>query len=90
MSPAYPNADEAQSIALFTIGWIVSEPRRAERFLGLTGLDAEELRAGVTDAGVQAAALDFLLSHEPDLISCAQEMDVSAETLVAARQVLVP
>lgn len=88
MPPTYPNQTDAQSIALSTIGWIVSEPRRAERFLSLTGLDPAELRAGVTAAGVQAAAIDFLLSHEPDLIACAQDMGVAVETLVSARQVL--
>lgn len=89
MPPTYPNRHEAQSIALSTIGWIVSEPRRAERFLDLTGLDPAELRAGVGETGVQAAALDFLLSHEPDLIACAEDTGVAAETLAAARQVLV-
>lgn len=90
MAAVYPNPHEAQSIALSSIGWIVSEPRRAERFFDLTGLDPDQLRAGIGHSGVQAAALDFLLAHEPDLIACADETGVPAETLAAARQVLIP
>lgn len=88
MPSGYPNREEAQSIALSAIGWIVSDARRAERFLGLTGLDPAELREGIGEAGVQAAGLDFLLAHEPDLIACANALDLAAGAIVDAREEL--
>lgn len=86
MTRSYRNAADGQTVALHVIGWIVSDQGRAERFLGLTGLDASELRAGLGDPAILAAALDFLLTHEPDLIACAEAIGESPETIVAVRQ----
>jgi hypothetical protein len=72
-------------LALRALAATLAEPRRAERFLALTGLDADELRTRLGDPGLLAAVLDFLESHEPDLIAVAGDMDVEPATLVAAR-----
>ena len=39
---------------------MLSDPPRAERFLALTGLTPDDLRAGLGDASVLGAVLDFL------------------------------
>jgi hypothetical protein len=82
---SYPTAGEAQALALGAIGWIVAEPGRAERFLSLTGLDPAQLRERLGEASVLVASLDFLLSHEPDLLACAEGLGCSPGSLVAAR-----
>jgi hypothetical protein len=86
MTHAYPKREDAQTIALTVIGWIVAETGRAERFLSMTGLDPEQLRAGLGQSAIQAAAIDFLLSHEPDLLACAAAIGVKPDAIAAARQ----
>lgn len=59
---------------------------RAERLLALTGLDADALRAGLTDPAVLGAVLDFLASHEPDLVAAAEYLGVEPAELMAAKE----
>ncbi|CAN5430974.1 hypothetical protein BH10PSE12_BH10PSE12_37910 [soil metagenome] len=81
-------AHDPQTLALLALGWLLSDERRAERLLALTGLDAQALRAGVGDSGVLDAILGFLEGHEPDLIACAEAIDCRPQALIAARQAL--
>lgn len=85
VTPSYPKQGDAQTIALTVIGWIVADTGRAERFLAVTGLDPDQLRAGLGQSAIQAAAIDFLLSHEPDLLACASAIGVKPEAIAAAR-----
>jgi hypothetical protein len=84
MRPNDTNED-ASVIALNALGWTLSEPDRAQRLLDVTGLDPEDLRVRATEPAVLSAVLDFLESHEPDLLACAEEVGVRPEALVAAR-----
>jgi hypothetical protein len=61
---------------------------RAARFLDLTGLDPDALRAGLDDPAILAAPLEFLANHEPDLIRAAEALAVTPEELVAAKDAL--
>ena len=74
--------------ALRALAWLVAEPGRADRLLALTGLDADELRERAGDPTLLGAVLAFLEAHEPDLVACAEAIDVPAERIVAARAVL--
>lgn len=75
-------------LALEALGWALTDERRAERLLDLTGLTPERLRAGLGDEGVQAAVLDFLAAHEPDLVAAAAAIGTRPESLVAAAREL--
>jgi len=77
------NDDEA--LALGALGWTLSEDARAARLLALTGLTPELLRERLDDRAFLAAVLRFLEGHEPDLIACADALDVPPTQLVAAR-----
>ena len=61
---------------------------RAERLLSLTGLTADELRAGLDDPALLGAVLDFLCAHEPDLVAAAEALNVTPAQLAAARESL--
>ena len=82
--------NDAEAIALGAIAATLSDERRAQRFLDLTGLDAAELRerALAGDRGRLAATIAFLESHEPDLIAVADAIGSTPARLVAARAVL--
>ena len=75
-------------LALESLGWALTDEERAERLLSLTGLTPDRLRHGLDDRGVQAAVLDFLANHEPDLIAAADALNTTPETLVAAAREL--
>jgi len=81
------NAREPEIMALQALGWVLSDDSRAHRLLALTGLDADQLRARAGDRAMLASVLDFLLGHEPDLVACAEALDIPPERLAyAARE----
>jgi hypothetical protein len=82
------NGDRAEALALSALGWALSDTQRAERLLALTGLTPDDLRSRLDDPAVLAAILGFLEAHEPDLIACAEALEVKPAALVAARETL--
>ena len=76
------------ALALHALAWTVAEQARADRMLALTGLTGDDLRERATDPAVLAALLGFLEAYEPDLIACADALDVKPSMLVAAREAL--
>ena len=79
---------DATALALGALGWVLSDGPRAERLLSLTGLTADELRAGLGDPALLGAVLDFLCAHEPDLVAAADALNVTPAQLAAARESL--
>jgi hypothetical protein len=76
---------DAEALALAALAATLTDERRARRFLDLTGLDADELRARAGERSLLAATLTFLEAHEPDLLAVAQVIGTTPESLVAAR-----
>ncbi len=81
-------AQQAAAIALRALGWILGEERRAQRFLDLTGLTPDGLRAAIGEPGTHRAVIDFLCAHEPDLMQAADALDMAPEELVRTRELL--
>ena len=79
---------DAHAIALLALATAVSDERRARRFLDLTGIGTDELRATAAEPALLAALIRFLEAHEPDLLAVAEAMDVKPDALVAARREL--
>ena len=77
-----------QALALSALGWILGDNARADRLVALTGLTPDALRTGLSDVQVLSAILAFLEGHEPDLIACAEALDVPPVALVDARRSL--
>jgi hypothetical protein len=75
---------DAVALALSALAWTLAEPARADRLLGVTGLDAAGLRARATEPALLAAVLGFLAAHEPDLIACADALGTEPAALMAA------
>lgn len=71
---------------------MLGDGERAERLLALTGLDADQMRANITDPGqsapMLAAVLEFLARHEPDLLAAADALQVDPAALIAAQEAL--
>jgi hypothetical protein len=81
-----PASDDAADLALRALGWILSDPLRAQRFLDLTGLTPDGLRASLAEPGTLAAVLDFLAAHEPDLTGAAEALEVDPARFASARE----
>jgi len=75
-------------LAMQSLAWALSDEKRSQRLLSLTGLTPEGMRSGIAERELQAAVLNFLEGHEPDLVACAVAIDVSPEALVKARMEL--
>ena len=71
-------------LLLGALAWVCGDDDRAPRLLSLTGIDADNLRAHATDPAMLGAVGTFLADHEPDLIACAEALDVPPATLAAA------
>ncbi|WP_370177328.1 DUF3572 domain-containing protein [Alteriqipengyuania sp.] len=82
--PSTGGHSDAEALALGALGWILTDEQRADRLLSLTGLTPERLRHGIEERAVQAAVLEFLAGHEPDLVLAADALNVAPEKIVAA------
>jgi Protein of unknown function (DUF3572) len=80
MREAETNPDHG-GMALQALGWLLSDDRRAQRFLSITGLDPEGLRALAGSSALDDAVLGFLEAYQPDLIACAEAIGVEPQKL---------
>jgi hypothetical protein len=80
-----PTTNDAEALALSALAATLTDERRAQRFLDLTGLSPDGIRERLGERSLLAAALAFLESHEPDLIEVAEAIGCKPEALIAAR-----
>ena len=86
MQPKTPN--DPAAVALAALAAMVSDERRAQRFLDLTGIGTDELRRRAGDPQLLAALIAFLEAHEPDLVAVAEQAGVTPAELIEARRAL--
>ena len=82
------DTNDPAALALAALGWALGDQARAERLLALTGLAPGDLRERLDEPALLAAILRFLEAHEPDLVACAEALNVAPTQLVAARRAL--
>ena len=63
---------------------MLADEARAQRFLDLTGLTPDGLRAEIGEVSTHRAVFEFLAAYEPDLVGAARALDVEPEALAAA------
>ena len=73
------------ALALAALAATLGCERRAQRFIDLTGIGTDELRARAADPVLLAALLRFLEAHEPDLLAVAEDLGCTPQDLVEAR-----
>ena len=79
---------DCEALGLTILAATLVDERRAERFLALTGLSPDGIRARACDRALLAACIDFLEAHEPDLISVARALGLDPAAVVALRSEL--
>jgi hypothetical protein len=78
----------AEDIAVKALTLLTRDQERLARFLALTGLGPETIRAAAGSPGFLKAVLDHIAGHEDLLVGLADEMGTRPETIVEARRVL--
>jgi hypothetical protein len=84
MAPPTPN--DPHALALAALAATLTDQRRAQRFLELTGIGTDELRRRASEPALLAALIAFLEAHEPDLLSVSEQIGVRADQLSAVRR----
>ena len=80
--------NDAEALGLAALAATLADDRRARRFLDLTGLDVDDLRARAGERSLLAETLAFLENHEPDLVAVAEAIGATPQALVIARSEL--
>lgn len=73
-------------LALGALGWVLADEDRAARFLALTGLTPDELRASLDSPATLCGVLEFLCAHEPDLLAAAAALGLDPQAIAGARE----
>jgi hypothetical protein len=87
---ADPRARQAAAtgLAIAALSFIASEPERLGRFLALTGIGPESIRAAASEPDFLLGVLDHLVSDEALLLEFANEQNIDPDDVARARQAL--
>jgi hypothetical protein len=92
MQPKSPKVkispEEAMAVATQALAYIAGDEARLGRFLAESGLGPETLRQASRDPSFLPAVLDFVLSHEHDLVDFATQAGIDAKLVGRAREAL--
>lgn len=76
--------EKSEAIAIDVLSWLASEPELLNRFLGLSGLEASQLRQAATQPGFFTGVLEFLINHEPTLLKYCEASNERPEHIAQA------
>jgi hypothetical protein len=80
--------EAAAELAIAALGFLAGEHERLERFLALTGLGPQSLRAAAREPSFLLGVLDFVASDETLLLAFANEGGIDPEDVGRARDAL--
>lgn len=83
-----PTAESAQTLALSGLAFLAEDGPRLGRFLALTGMGPDELRAAADAPETLLAVLDHLLGDESLLLVFAASKGITPETVAPSREAL--
>jgi Protein of unknown function (DUF3572) len=85
--PRQQQAD-AEALAIAALAFLTAEPARFARFLDLTGIAVNSIRAAAREPGFLAGVLDHLSAEESMLLEFAAGQEIDPTDVLAARDVL--
>ena len=86
--PSKARAEAATEIAIAALTFLAGETERLERFLALTGLGPQSLRAAAREPSFLLGVLDHVASDEALLLAFANENGIDPEDVGRARDAL--
>ena len=81
--------ERAESIGIAAFAYLAEDMRRLGRFLALTGVGPDELRAEAGSPRMLAAVLEYLLGEEAELLSFTANAGVAPDDVTPAWDCLV-
>ena len=78
----------AENLAIAALGFIAAEPERLSRFLALTGIAPDSIRAAAREPQFLVGVLDHVMGDERLLLAFAAEHEVDPEAVMRARHAL--
>ena len=80
--------EKATSIAIGALSFVAAKPEELGRFLSLTGINPESIRAAAREPGFLVGVLDHLANDERLLLAFANQSGLSPEDVGQARAIL--
>jgi Protein of unknown function (DUF3572) len=80
--------DAAESLAVQALSFLAGEPERLARFLALTGIGPDRIRAAAASPGFLAGVLDHLASEDALVTAFAAEAGIEPAEVEKARRLL--
>lgn len=80
--------DEAETMALKALGWIVSADEERDAFLSASGLSPQDLMRRAGEPEVLLAVMDFLLSEDRRVIAFCDAAGLRYDALADVRAAL--
>jgi hypothetical protein len=80
--------EAAEMLAIQALGFIAEDPERLGRFLDLTGIPVEHIRAAAGQRGFLAGVLEHMLGDENLLTAFADSAGVNPAEIAGARGAL--
>lgn len=88
MSPSTTDREAAEAIAIEALQFIAADPPLLARFLALTGIEAHQVRRAAAEPGFLAGVMQFILAHEPTLVSFCEATGTAPASLAKALRAL--
>ena len=81
-------AAAAEALAIAALGFIAGEPERLGRFLAMTGIGPDSIRAAAREPQFLLGVLDHLVADEPLLLAFAAENAIDPGEVIKARDII--
>jgi len=78
----------AETVAIQALTFLAEEPERLSRFLALTGIAPESLRAAAREPNFLLGVLDHLATDDRLMRAFADSLEITPEIVVRARDLL--
>lgn len=88
--PAAMDRARAESLAVEALAFLGRNPERLVRFLDVTGMRPDTLRAAAETPGFLAGLMDYVAADEELLLAFAEDAGVRPESVMQARHLLSP
>lgn len=81
--------NEAQTLALNAVQFILSDDEYTHGFIAATGIAANDLKSLISDADFLLGVLDYLMAREDVLLAFCENIDADPEHVVRLHQKIV-
>ena len=80
--------DAALELAITALGYIAGAPEELSRFLALTGIAPDAIRAAAAEPGFLGGVLGYIAGNERTLLAFAAQSGIAPEEVEKARTVI--